>query len=196
MALRLITPPATMPISLLEAKHHLRVRHDEEDALIETYIAAATRTCEIFMGRVLIAQQWELVLDNFPAQIQVPLPPLLGVDSFVYDATDGNESALIEFVHYFVDDVNQPAWIVPIGGSWPEPIDAVNSVRIKFTAGYLDNNSPRLENIPDDIKAGVLLTLGSLYAFRETMISGTIAQAMPWSAEQILRQHRVEISLS
>jgi uncharacterized phiE125 gp8 family phage protein len=198
MALRLVTPPLIQPLTLEETKKHLRVEHDDEDTMIQTYIKAATSTCEIFTGRAFITQRWELVLDNFPGQIQVPKPPLQKIDSFVYDASDGNEQALEEYVDYFVDTVNQPGWIVAVGdpGMWPTPINAINSVRIQFTAGYTDNASPPSENVPDDIKAALLLTVGSFYAFRETMVVGTTAARMPWSAEQILRQYRVELSLS
>ena len=46
MALVLVTPPATQPVSLTEAKLHLRVSDTTEDTLITALIAAARERAE------------------------------------------------------------------------------------------------------------------------------------------------------
>src|SRR6266516_4404400 len=68
MPLRLITPPAVEPLTLAEAKQHLRVDGDEENPLISGLIAAARRTCENFQGRAYVLQGWRLTADDFPLQ--------------------------------------------------------------------------------------------------------------------------------
>ena len=74
------TAPTTEPVTISEAKAHLRVDENvaEEDELIAAYIAAAREYCEGFQNRAYITQTWELWLDSFPDKdyIEIPLPPL------------------------------------------------------------------------------------------------------------------------
>jgi uncharacterized phiE125 gp8 family phage protein len=189
MSVAIITPPATFPVTLAEAKEHLHVDHTEEDALIQAYIAAATSHAEVFTGRAFMTQTLELVIDSFVNEIEIPRPPLQAVVSIVYDDAAGVSQALSENTDYAVDNVSEPGWVVAINGEWPATIDAINAVRIRYIAGYAAGPT-------SDIKAAILLTVGSLYAFRETMSVGLITAMMPWSAEQLLRQRRVELALA
>lgn len=50
-----------------EAKAHLRVDHDDEDALISALIASARQYAESICRRVFVTQSWKLVLDAFPS---------------------------------------------------------------------------------------------------------------------------------
>lgn len=191
MALRLITPAETDPITLVEAKAHLRVTDTDDDTLIGALITAATRHAEAFTGRAFIDQTWELVLDEFPTnEIELSKPPLIEVVSVVYDDGDGNEQT-ISANEYTVDGVSEPGWVLPVD-SWPTVFDGINSVRIRFRAGYLDTGvSPAVEKVPADIKHAILLEIGSFYAQRETLVVGqTVANIPAW--EWLLRPHRVE----
>ncbi len=195
MALKLITPPASDPITLAEAKAHLRVDHSDDDVMIGAMITAATRHAEAFTGRAFIDQTWELVLDAFPSnEIELKKPPLIELVSVVYDDGDGVEQTL-DASSYTVDAVSEPGWVLPVGGSgyWPTTVfDGVNAVRVRFRAGYLDTGvSPAVENVPADIKHAILLELGSFYAQRETLVIGqSVANLPAW--EWLLRPHRVE----
>ena len=195
MGLVLIEPPIYQPVTLLEAKAHLRVVDSDEDTLIAILVDAATHHIENFMGRSLAAQTWQLVLDAFPLdEIKIPKPPLIDVLSVKYDDTTGTEQT-VDPLNYEVDTANEPGWVLPITGvGWPATIDAINAVRIQYRAGYITTDSPPEEDaaaIPSDIKAALFLTLGSLYEHREDVIVGTITAQLPWGAETILRKHRV-----
>ena len=54
MPLQLVTPPAGVPISLAEAKLHLRVDGGDDDPLICSLISAARQAAETITGRQLI----------------------------------------------------------------------------------------------------------------------------------------------
>lgn len=199
MALVQITAPTVEPVSLAQAKKHLRVTDDDEDALIETAIRASRRNAERFLGRALVTQTWELVIDEFPdAEIKIPLPPLQSVLSIKYDDGSGVEQTL-DTADYDVDAASEPGWVVP-ASSWPSTIDAINAVRIRFVCGYPPDttNSPGdlVGNIPDDICHAILLNLGSLYAHRETVVIGQTVQSLSWGAEQLLRMHRIDLSMA
>jgi uncharacterized phiE125 gp8 family phage protein len=201
MALRLITPPAGLPVTLDEAKAHLRVDSTDEDLLITALIQAATSHVQHFLGRALIDQTWELVIDRFPhyhyhrrMEVMLPLPPLIKVVSITYDDPSGVAQVLPES-GYTVDDVSEPGWVVP-AGMWPATFHGINAVRVRYRAGYLDNNSPPAASVPPDITAAIRLYVGTLFEHRETEAVGAIVTQMPWAAEQLLRQHRIELSMS
>ena len=204
MALRMITAPSVEPLTLEQVKAHLRVSHSDDDSTIEIYMRAARMTVEGpegFLGRALVTQVWELVLDAFPAnEIKVPLPPLQTVESIRYDDPDGNEQ-VVSTLNYWVDNVNEPGWVVPTAGvPWPTPLDAVNSVRVRFIAGYspTSDSPPDLRaNVPFDIKAGMLLLIGSMYEHREENVVGVTAPAsLPFGAEALLRPRRVQLGMA
>ena len=102
--------------------------------MIETYIAAATSYVDGeygFLGRALVTQTWELVINTFPThEIKMPLPPLQSVTSVKYDDGEGVEQTLSTSL-YTVDTASEPGWIVPpIGTGWPTSIfDGINSVK-------------------------------------------------------------------
>lgn len=197
MAVRVITPPANYPLTLDEAKSHLRVDHTDEDALITTFLAASTAHAEQFTGRALITQTLELVLDTFIHDIEIPRPPLQSVVSVKYDDASGVEQTLVENNDYVVDAASQPGWVVATDAGWPTTLDAINAVRIRYIAGYIDSTmSPPIDDVPFDLKAAILLMCGTLYANRENVVVGVTSAMVPWSAEQLLRQRRVELALA
>lgn len=200
MALRLITAPAVEPMTLAEVKAHLRVDDTDDDALIELYIKAATAYVDGedgFLGRALVTQTWELVIDEFPEnEIMIPLPPLQSVSSVKYDDGAGVEQTAS---NYTVDDASEPGWIVPDTSGWPSTFDGINAVRIQFVAGYLPNSDspPDLAaNVPGSIKAAMLLLIGAAYANREQTVVGVISTQLPWGVEQLLRPYRVQLGMA
>lgn len=66
MGLRLITPPAVEPVTLAEAKAHLRVSIPDDDTLIAVLISAARQNAENYMNRQIITATWEVTFDAFP----------------------------------------------------------------------------------------------------------------------------------
>ncbi|MGF7007408.1 head-tail connector protein [Aminobacter sp. BE322] len=66
MTLIRTSAPAVEPVTLLEAKAHLRIAHVSEDALIGGLIRAAREDVERTTGLALIDQAWRLVLDGWP----------------------------------------------------------------------------------------------------------------------------------
>lgn len=196
MALMLVTPPESTPVSLEEAQIHLRVVDDDENSLIETFIEAATAHAERFLGRSLIDQIWELTLDEFPEnEIKLPKPPLIEVVSIKYDDAAGDEQ-MLSTDSYTVDTSSEPGWVVP-ADSWPSTFDGINTVRIQFRAGYIDQTmSPAVANVPQDIRAAILLMIGTFYNSRETIVIGQTATLIPWGAEQLLRMRRIDLSMA
>lgn len=203
MVLRLITPPADYPVSLLEVQKHCTAPETDFESLLEIYRKAATEEAEVFTGRALIQQTWDLYLDAFPSDdspIRIPKPPLIELVGIYYRDTAGDEQTMAT-ADYIVDadsdPAGQPARVsLANAASWPTPDDAANAVRIRFTAGYINDASPAAANVPYAIKAAILLITGTLFANRETIVIGQSVALLPWAAEQLLRRYRVEKAMA
>jgi len=200
MALRLITDAAVEPITLEEAKAHLRVDHTDDDEWIARFIRASRRNAERFLSRALITQTWEMVIDSLPDvapyAVKIPYPPLQSVVSIKYDGEDGVE---VEYGvdSYDVDTVSEPGWVVP-ATTWPTTIEAINAVRIRFIAGYAPGTDSPVDlaaNVPEDIKGGILLHLAHMYQNRETVSEKTLIIA-PQAYEWLMRPYRIDIGMA
>ena len=196
MGLKLITPPASFPVTLAEAKQHCNVNVTDYDALINRYIGSATTEVENWLGRALIDQTWELTLDTFPPnELRIPKPPLIQVVSVAYDNTAGDEIALGPTA-YTVDagKVDGYGWILP-AGTWPDTFAGINAVRVRYRAGYLNEASPPVQNVPDDIRHAVLLGVGDAFDTRATISVGlTVFTSKAWT--NLLESHRIRMGMA
>jgi uncharacterized phiE125 gp8 family phage protein len=176
MSLELITAPAVEPVSLADAKAHLRVDTDDEDALITRLIAAARGAAERATGRAFVAQTWRLWLDVWPDDwaIEIPRPPLLGVNSVTTYDTSGNAS-VVGAGSYLVDVVSVPGRIVFKNTVLP-PVNLreANAIAVEFEAGYGDE----ADDVPAGIVAGVLAWIAHLYERRGEGETPPPAQAL------------------
>ncbi len=165
MDLVLVTGPTTEPISLQEAKDHLRVTVSDEDTLIQSYIKAARGFAEAFLRRALMPQTWELCLDAFPSgsEIQIPNPPLRSVVSVKYTTKDGIETTL-DPATYMVNTKKEPGRLVlAYGKGWPSAALSPSSpVIIRFEAGYAD-----AATIPEPIKQAIKVMVADQFENRE-----------------------------
>ena len=70
------TEPAIEPVTLAEAKAHLRVDISDDDALISAIIKSAREFCEEYLDRSLVYTQWTMRMDAIPWEIVLPRPPV------------------------------------------------------------------------------------------------------------------------
>ena len=183
MPMQLITPPAAEPVSLAEAKLHLRVDFDDDDALIQALISAARQAAEMLIQRQLVTARWRMVLDSFPGPslmgvpagqtftlpghaILIPKSPLQSMVEIRYLDMAG-VSQVMPSAHYTVDKACEPARITPVFGQiWPVALPQIGAVSVTFDAGY-----GSAADVPEGLKSWIKLRLGSLYAHREEVAS-------------------------
>lgn len=67
MPSQLVSQIGVEPLSLDEAKLHLRVDFGDDDTLIMALIVAARQFAETITRRALVQQQWKIVGDRFPS---------------------------------------------------------------------------------------------------------------------------------
>jgi len=181
MPLQIVTPPANEPVSLLEAKQHLRVDGDDDDLLIGSLITAARQAAETQTGRQLITARWKLVLDAFPgpslmqsapgASFSLPSHaillakcPVQSVVSIEYLDMNGTTQAM-PASDYVLDAACEPARLTPVfGKTWPPTLPQIGVVSVTFDAGYGTASA-----VPEGLKSWIKLRVGSLYGHREEM---------------------------
>lgn len=160
--LRCITPPASLPVSLAEAKSWIRLDHDLEDALIERLIRAATNALDGpagFLGRALMPQTWELVFDAFPAhEIEVPLGPIASVAEITFTDPAG-VGQTVPAAAFELDRVATfGGWIVPVDGfSWPATMATIGAVSVRVVVGT---------GAPEGVRQAILDMIAARYDMR------------------------------
>lgn len=164
----------TEPITVAEAKSHLRVTTSTDDTLIGLQLVAARLLAEEFLQRRMITQTWELYLDSFPCgrEISMPYPPLISVQSVNYKDPVSGDYVAWDSANYLVDNKSEPGRIAmaPSVSAWPQiQLNSINAVKIAFTCGYADAAA-----VPRNIVGAIKLYLGDLNENREDSIVGTI----------------------
>ena len=61
------TLPSSEPITLADAKLHLKVETTADDSLIQSLITSCREEAEEYTGLILISQVWALYLNQFPS---------------------------------------------------------------------------------------------------------------------------------
>lgn len=188
MSLKLFAARAAQPVTLAEAKLHLRVDNSVEDALISALIVAATDDAEHLMGRAVLPQQWQLTLDSFESDALVlQRPTVTAVVSVKYlQASDGALTTLANTEYTLAAASDFTARLVPAyGKSWPATRAMPEAVQVVFSCGYANEAS-----VPEPIKAWVKLRVGALYANREGWTAGKKLEQNP-HVDYLLDRYRV-----
>jgi uncharacterized phiE125 gp8 family phage protein len=181
MALKVITPPTVEPVSLTEAKLHLRVDGAAEDTLIAGLIQAAREHIEnVLTHCTLCTQTLEYVISQFPGgceAIQLPRPPLQSVTSIKYtDSADVIHT--MNAADYCVNTDGNPGLVTPAYElSWPSSSLAPSgAVRIRYVAGW-----GAAASVPQALKQAILLLVGHLYENRAVMVNSQVQGEMPFA---------------
>jgi len=174
-----VTPPAVEPVSLSEAKMHLRIDDLSPDTtpdntLISALITSSRRWCEAFQNRSYITRTMALYLDCFPDDdyIEIPKPPLQYVTQIRYLDSAGVEQTIsfanpsggyqLETDDYLVDITREPGRLyLKYGKSWPTTYGQAQDVVITFVSGY-----GLADSVPEEVKAAIRLKLSDLYENR------------------------------
>ncbi len=193
MKTQLITAPAAEPLSLTQAKLHLRVDFTDDDNFITPAIQAARQLAEELTKRAFIDQTWNLYADSFPGGrfIELPYPPLSSVTGVFY-TPEGQSEMAYNAANYLVDTAAEPGRIVlKESAEWPsDTLESVNGVRVEYVAGY----GAAATDLPPLAIALCQLILGHLYENREGVIvgQGVSITTLPIGIKDIARILRVD----
>lgn len=174
------------PITLREAKKHLRVDIDDDDALIASYIDAARLMAEVMLRQTLLTTTYDWFSDGFPASangyfnrfirqmgpspqwlpngaaiLYLDKPPLVSVASVKYlDPTGAQQT--YDPTRYTVTTGMAGRVQPTVGNVWPVVVPQIGSVVVRYTAGKANASL-----IPENVKAAAKLLVAHYYENRE-----------------------------
>lgn len=182
MSLVQISPPAGAVIALEDIKAHLRVLHNDDDALIATIINAATRALETRSGLSFLTQRWRVSMDTPPRDdYSFPIGPVSSVEAVSVVGGDG-VAQLIDPQRYI--HTTGLAARLRVRESWPRPGVSLNGIQIEFTTGYGD-----AVDIPAPIIQAIKILTGHYYETREVTSQERIF-AVPHTVDVLLAPYR------
>jgi len=184
--------PAVEPISLSEAKAHLRVDIATDDTLISSLITAARQYAETHCGRSFAEHTYRADIPNFNDAITLPGRPIQSISSIKYYNTDSPEAlttvAANVYQLYGACIVRRYGMVWPT--SWAYRPDAV---QITFVAAYDSPASPTtVAGVPKAVTQALLLIIGDLYENREGQFATGFVQIQPnRTVDMLLHPYRV-----
>lgn len=207
-----LTPPEIEPVTLAEAKRHIRqfVNVTNEDADISALIQVAREWVEDYTARVMIEQSWRLSVSR-PLQnvgdvvsgfvrpgyyygftswmknggIYLMRSPILAITAIYTVDAAGDETQVAADQYQLRDAGSKWPRVVPLAGAaWTG-----GDFRIEYRAGFADRlGSPvtGAEVVPAVLKHAVKLIISNYDENRGPVVVGTISNALPMGLDWLL----------
>jgi uncharacterized phiE125 gp8 family phage protein len=196
MNIKILARGTAEPVTLAEAKLHLRVDLSDDDALITAMISAARDMVERYTSRTLIYTAYRLTMDNWPYDIELPRSPAIEAEANLitgiayitpriryYDG-DGNQQTMTYAAGDFevLLDNNPPLLVLPPSGIWPVtyPLQR-GAIEIDWIAGY----GAASTGIPQLLRIAIMMLVAHWYEHREAV--GSFGSEVPLAVDSVLR---------
>jgi Phage gp6-like head-tail connector protein len=197
------TDPVAEPVSLSEAKAHLRIDHVDEDTAISMLIVMAREFAEDYTRLAFISQSWRWALDNWPDSItpndfSVPRlsaappkryvrllrGPLLSVTSIItYDSNDVGTTW--DAGEYFVA-TGEDRIYRRTSGTWPMPERRARGIEIDYVAGF----GVLASDLPAPIRHAVMMLVAHYYENREIVAQTAGTTLLPLGVRALLDPYK------
>jgi len=191
-SLQRTSDPVVEPVSLADAKQHLRVDIETDDLFIQGLITAAREWCEVYTSRAFVHQRYVMRLDSFPAEITLPRPPMarsgavtaVTVTYTINDGSTANQTtAVLSTDQYRVDREATPGVVRTLyAGVWPSNLLDQNSITVTWWAGYGADGA----SVPKQVRAAILMLVGHWYENRQSVLTGTVSKTVEFGVHALL----------
>jgi uncharacterized phiE125 gp8 family phage protein len=165
MSIDVVTPPASEPVSLAEAKLFLRIDHTAEDGLIATLIGAAREAVEAGCGRALITRRVRESLDIWRRDAVggalLGLGPVGGVVAVRLIASNGAQSIIDSDRYRLEGGRDRPRLVFESG--LPATLRAAGGIEVEYDAGFAEDSA----GLPVALRLAILQVVGTLYEARQ-----------------------------
>lgn len=187
MTVLLLVPPALEPVSLEEAKAHLRLAGSDDDDYVSALIVAARLQVETAIRRVLIDQTWRIYRDDWPRDglVDLPIAPVRSItEVVVYDA-DGEPTTLGPTA-WALDAASVPARLKLLG-TGPTPGRPLNGIEIDVVAGFGASGVA----VPQPLRLAIMTLVARWFENREGAGFGIVPSAVADAFEALVAPYRV-----
>ncbi len=185
-SLKRAAQPVVEPVSLSDAKTHLRVDTESDDDQILALITAAREWCENYTQRTFVHTQWTMTFDTFPWEIELPRPPVAvasgNTATTITYAMEGGGTATLATSEYRVDRTSEPGVIRTVyAGTWPSHLLDRNSISVTWWGGYGEDGT----KVPKVVRAAILMLVAYWYE-RRLAADQVAATAVPFGVSSML----------
>ena len=186
---QVITPASAYPVSLTEAKSHLKVDTTADDTYITSIIKAATQLSEEYTNRFFIDTVIDQTCSDF-AQLQTLFKSKVSAVAHVKYYDNDNSLQTLSATIYDTQLQYEPSQIqLAENQSFPSITKRNDAVVARYTVGYGSSSS----DVPEIIKQAILLTIGNFYQNRNSVVIGRIATELPMNVKWLLDTYKVQI---
>lgn len=157
MTTSLIQPPATTPVSLTQAKTHLRCETSAEDDYILDLISTATVFVEQTISRKLITQTWRQYVEKIGCERTIVLevrPPQSIVEVTAYD--EAGTPTVLNVQDYSLNQYTSPPTVTL------NVTASTAMIELDVVAGFGDTGA----DVPGTLLRAILVLVGHWYEFR------------------------------
>ena len=171
-----VTPPSAEPITLAEAKAHVRQVFNDDDTYINSLITAARQMVEGYTGRAMMPQRIRIGKDAFCPVVKLPRLPYAETPGLLIKYLDENgDQQTVNDQVYHVNEYVEPRQVTLVSGqSWPTITSLPGSVTYEYDVGY-----PDADSVPAPLKQWMLLAIGAMYDHRDQFVAGTTISPLP-----------------
>jgi uncharacterized phiE125 gp8 family phage protein len=161
--LTVITEPTDYPVTVDEIKNFARIDGNDEDSILENFLAGVVENVEAYLGRALITRTYKLFLDEWNSkEIELPRPPLISVSSIVTIDEDDKETEYDSSKYYAVTSSIPGRVLIKQGYATPLNTERkASGYAITYNAGYGEAS-----DIPYEIKVGIMQWVTMIYENR------------------------------
>lgn len=161
MSYSIAIAPTTEPVSLQEAKTHVRTLNTDFDTELTDMIKRARAIAEEYTSLSIPSQTIDMYFDTIPRDgiILIRRAPVQSVTHVKY-YDDDNELQIVETTDYITDLVSRPARLA-FTDNKPYPKQRPNAVEIRFVAGWATAAA-----VPPPIRQAILMLVGSFFENR------------------------------
>lgn len=165
---KIISEPATEPVTLAQVKLHSRISHSEDDTWLTMAIIVARQYIEKTCELSLITQTRRTTFAGFHKPwLTLAYGPTISITTIEYY---DQANALQTLSTYQAALESNPCLIVPAAGQpWPSTMpNRIDAVKVTYVAGY-----GAAENVPAALKQGILLLVDFWYSNRSAVEMGS-----------------------
>jgi uncharacterized phiE125 gp8 family phage protein len=185
---KMITDPSEYPVTITEIKEFARIDGNEEDTILEVFLAGTVNSIEAYLGRSLITRTYKMIMDEWNSkEIELPMPPLVSVSS-IKTIDEDNVETIYDNNNYFVVTESIPGRII-IKKDTDMPVNFDRDkagFSIEWIAGYGLSNS-----IPKQIKIAIMQWVTMIFENRAMTSSDMYNIPLPAEVKKILQPFRV-----